>query len=191
MSVASSLITRASQAFYINLVIGAVFAPGYLFTLPSIDFQPSVPFGKKLRQMDWIGIVVFFAGTICFTMALSFGGSVYAWNSASEIVFWVMSGVLLIVMAVVTIYHPLVPKTARLYPGHFVKRPVLVNLQIQLFLITGVMLGVAYYIPLYFQFTRGDSALQAAVRLLPFIAMAVFFSLVNFFNDTATTEIYT
>ena len=167
------------QAFYINLVIGALFAPGYLFTLPSIDFQPNVSVGKKLKQMDWIGIVIFFAGTVCFTMAISFGGSVFAWNSASEIVFWVMSGILLIVMALVTVYHPLVPKEARLYPGHFLKRPVLVNLQLQLFLSTGIMLGVAYYIPLYFQFTRGDSALQAAVRLLPFIAMAVFFSLVN------------
>jgi MFS family permease len=31
-----------------------------------------------------------------------------------------------------------------------------------------------YYIPLYFQFTRGDSALKAAVRLLPVIFTLVF-----------------
>ena len=167
------------QAFYINLVIGALFAPAYLFTLPNIDFQTDVPLLQKLRKMDWIAIIIFFGGTTCFTMAISFGGTVYAWNSAAQIVFWCMSGILLIVMTLVTIYHPLVPEGDRLYPAHFVRRPVLVNLQIQLFLITGVMLGTAYYIPLYFQFTRGDSALQAAVRLLPFIAMAVFFSLVN------------
>lgn len=166
-------------AFYINLVIGAIFAPGYLFTLPSIDFQPNTSVLAKLRQMDWVGIVIFFGGTVCFTMAIAFGGTVYAWSSASEIIFWVFSGVLLIVMALVTRYHPFVPRAARLYPGHFVKRPVLVNLQLQLFLITGVMLGVAYYIPLFFQFTRGDSALKAAVRLLPFIFMTVFFSIVN------------
>ena len=32
-----------------------------------------------------------------------------------------------------------------------------------------------YYIPLFFQFTRGDSAIKAAVRLLPFIVLFVFF----------------
>jgi len=31
-----------------------------------------------------------------------------------------------------------------------------------------------YYVPLFFQFTRNDSALQAAVRLLPFIVVFIF-----------------
>jgi len=41
------------------------------------------------------------------------------------------------------------------------------------------MLGAAYYIPLHFQFAKGDSALEAGVRLLPYIAMTVTFSLLN------------
>lgn len=36
-----------------------------------------------------------------------------------------------------------------------------------------------YYIPLYFQFVRGDSALTAAVRLLPFIVLMVAFGFLN------------
>jgi hypothetical protein len=32
-----------------------------------------------------------------------------------------------------------------------------------------------YYVPLFFQFTRGDSAITAAVRLLPFICIMIFF----------------
>ncbi|KAL8779236.1 MAG: hypothetical protein Q9213_007043 [Squamulea squamosa] len=36
-----------------------------------------------------------------------------------------------------------------------------------------------YYIPLFFQLTLGDSALKAAVRLLPFICMLVLFALLN------------
>lgn len=31
-----------------------------------------------------------------------------------------------------------------------------------------------YYIPIFFQFTKGDSAIKAAVRLLPFVATMVF-----------------
>ena len=33
---------------------------------------------------------------------------------------------------------------------------------------------VLYYVPLFFQFTRGDNALDAAVRLLPFICVYIF-----------------
>lgn len=166
-------------SFYINLVIGAVFAPIYFLTLPQIDFGANLSLMQKLAKMDWIGMVVFFAGATCLTMAISFGGTTYAWNSGSEIAFWVVSGVLLIVMIAITIRPILVSKADRLYPGHFVRKPELVNLQLQLFLVTGVMMGTAYYIPLYFQFAREDSALRAAVRLLPFIAMAVSFCVIS------------
>jgi hypothetical protein len=94
----------------------------------------------KLRMMDWISIVVFFGGTTCFTMAVNFGGTVYAFNSGPEITLWVMTGVLLIVNIAVTIYHPGVTKENRMYPAHFLRRPVLINLQLQLFLVSGVML---------------------------------------------------
>lgn len=39
---------------------------------------------------------------------------------------------------------------------------------------TGLSLGV-YYIPIFFQFTKGDSAIKAAVRLLPFVTVSIFF----------------
>ncbi|CAG8975977.1 hypothetical protein HYALB_00012312 [Hymenoscyphus albidus] len=166
-------------AFYINLVIGAIFAPDYLFLLPSVDLKPDTSLMNKLKMMDWISLAIFFGGTTCFTMAVNFGGTVYAWNSGSEIALWVMTGVLLIAIIVTTIYHPGVTKENRMYPAHFLRRHVLVNLQLQLFLVSGVMLTTAYYIPLYFQFTKGDNAIQAAVRLLPFIFMIVTFSIVN------------
>lgn len=167
------------KSFYINLVIGAVFSPIYFLMLPQIDFGGNLSLAQKLAKMDWVGMVVFFAGATCLTMAISFGGTTYAWDSGSEIAFWVVSGVLLIVMILITVRPILVSKTDRLYPGHFVRKPELVNLQLQLFLVTGVMMGTAYYIPLYFQFAREDSALRAAVRLLPFIAMAVSFCVIS------------
>jgi hypothetical protein len=36
-----------------------------------------------------------------------------------------------------------------------------------------------YYIPLYFQFTSGDTSLHAAVRLLPFILIGIFSTMLN------------
>lgn len=44
-------------AFYINLVILAVFAPIYFIWLPAIPFVPEETFIGKFLAMDWTGIV--------------------------------------------------------------------------------------------------------------------------------------
>ncbi|CAF9916252.1 MAG: hypothetical protein HETSPECPRED_002805 [Heterodermia speciosa] len=165
--------------FYINLVIGALVAPAILFLLPSINFQPDISTMQRLLQTDWLGIV-FFAGLMCsFIMAISFGGSVFAWNSGSEIALWVVTGVLFIAFALTQAYHPFIEDRLKLYPTRFFKRPTLLMLQTCAFCAAFCLFIPTYYIPLFFQFARGDSALEAAVRLLPFISMVAVFSLIN------------
>ncbi|KAL8639970.1 MAG: hypothetical protein Q9228_003056 [Teloschistes exilis] len=166
-------------AFYINLIIGAVFAPAYLLLLPSIDLDAGTSFFKKLAKLDWVGTIVFIAFLLCLTMAMTFGGTLYPWNSGSEIALWVVTGVTFVLFALVTKFHPLASRQSRLYPAHFLKMPIMVNLQIQLALVSGTMLTVAYYLPLIYQFSDGDSAIRAGVRLLPFITLTVIFALLN------------
>ncbi|KAM5480781.1 Efflux pump dep3 [Microsporum canis] len=139
-------------AFYINLPIGAAFLPAYLFLIPSVDPQPSKSFKEKCKMIDWIMTTIFLGGSACLIMAITFGGVVYSWNSASTIVLWAMSAVLLIVSILVAKFHPGVNRENRLYPVHFLNRPILINLQIQMFLVSGIALATTYYIPLYFQF---------------------------------------
>ena len=57
----------------------------------------------------------------------------------------------------------------RVFPVHLIKRKEPVLLFIALSSAGPVIDTTIYYIPIYFQFTRGDSAIQAAVRLLPFV----------------------
>ncbi|KAL8791208.1 MAG: hypothetical protein Q9213_000165 [Squamulea squamosa] len=185
-------------AFYINLVIGALLAPVYIFLLPDIDFQRDASFVTKLKQVDWLGILFFDGAMASLIMAIDFGGSLFAWNSGSEITLWVVSGVLFIMFGLTQAYSPFVAVENKLYPTHFFRRPVLLNLQFQLFLASGILFvrrlalqalypqlllrilqGAAYYIPLLFQFAQGDSPLGAAVRLLPFIFMVAAFALIN------------
>ncbi|KAF7681037.1 mfs drug efflux transporter [Alternaria burnsii] len=166
-------------AFYINLVIGALFAPSYLWLLPGICLQPTKPLSQRLRQVDLIGTTVFLGGAVCFTMAISFSGSVYSWDSGSAITLWVMTGLLLIATIVLTLKHPLVTEESRLIPAHFFRSFHLVNLGLQMFFVSGIMLSGVYYVPLFFAFTKNDEAMQAGIRLLPFIALLVFTSLLN------------
>ncbi|EHK39352.1 hypothetical protein TRIATDRAFT_231166 [Trichoderma atroviride IMI 206040] len=167
--------------FYINLPIAGLFAPGYLFFLPSINAMPDVSFREKLRMQDWIGIIIFTAFCACFCMAGSFGGTLYEWNSGSEITLWVMTVVLLIAFIFVTIYHPFVPPEARMMPTQFMKNKDLFLLPLQAFLVAGSMMMSIYYTPLIFQFTKGDDPLQGGVRILPLICMIVFGCLLNGF----------
>lgn len=82
------------------------------------------------KQTDWLGIIGF-AGAMCtFVMAVSFGGSVYAWSSTSEIILWVLTGVLIIAFGLTQRFHPLVSKEHKLYPTHFLNNPTLVVLQV-------------------------------------------------------------
>ncbi|CAG9956740.1 unnamed protein product [Clonostachys rosea f. rosea IK726] len=166
-------------AFYINLVIGAVFAPAYIFLLPNIQLLAGKPLVQRLSMLDWVGTTIFIAGSVCFTMAITFSGLTYPWSSGSAIALWVMTGVLLLCTIAVTIWHPLSTKEGRLIPAHFFRRPEILNLALQTFLASGVMLSGAYYIPLFFAFTEGDEAMEAGIRLLPFICLLVFFSLAN------------
>ncbi|OOQ83528.1 putative polyketide synthase [Penicillium brasilianum] len=165
--------------FYINLLIAALFAPVYFFLLPNIDAQPTATLIQKHKQVDWVSIVFLNGFITCFVMAINFGGAVYAWNSAQEIVLWVMTGVIFVGFLLVQYFHPLVTKEQVLFPGHLLKRPLMLNLTVQMILSSGVLQGAIYYIPLFFEFAKSDAALEAAVRLLPYVFMLVAGCLIN------------
>nr|ART34992.1 putative Major Facilitator Superfamily transporter [Fusarium babinda] len=167
--------------FYVNLPIGAVFAPAYFLLFPNADPDPTLSFEEKVRLIDWANAVIFLAGSACLTVALTFGGVIYSFQSGTIIALWTISGVLLVAFIVLLKLHPLVSKENRLYPLHFFKQLTLVNMQLQVFLSSGIILAMTYYIPLYFQFIKGDGALEAGVRLLPLIMFMVAVSMLNGF----------
>ncbi|PVH86320.1 MFS transporter [Cadophora sp. DSE1049] len=167
--------------FYINLIIGAVFAPAYILLFPQVVPQPNHTFKQRCGMIDWTMVVVFLAGSCVFTMAISFGGTVYSWDSATVIALWTVAGVLFFVSIALTVYYPWVVKEHRLYPAHFLKKPILVTLQIQVYLSSGIVLALTYYIPIFFQFVRGDGPLDAGIRLLPLIISMVVITMINAF----------
>jgi MFS family permease len=65
-------------------------------------------------------------------------------------------------------------KERRVFPVEMLFLRTTVLLFIEIATASTLAFVTLYYIPLYFQFTRGDSALKAAVRLLPVIFTLVF-----------------
>ncbi|KAI8286183.1 Efflux pump patC [Colletotrichum sp. SAR 10_98] len=170
-------------AFYINLPIGGLAAPVYLWMLPSPDPQPGASLWQRLKEIDWIGAPLMLGAIICFTMGISFGGVMYDWDSGQETALFVVAGVLFIVFGLQQAYCIGTTKERRLFPVELIVSRKYYRTIILMFCITasgGCAIFVpVYFIPVFFQFTRGDSAIDAAVRLLPFIILAVFVTLLQ------------
>ncbi|KAI9682290.1 MAG: hypothetical protein M1817_000344 [Caeruleum heppii] len=166
-------------AFYINLVIGGVFAPVYIFLLPSVDPRPNVPTRKRFVELDYVGTVIMVGAFVSGVMAISFGGIVYPWRSGRIIGLFVCSGVLFILFGMQQGWSIFTTTERRIFPVAFLKRWSLIVLFAQTACAVTAVFTPIYFIPIFFQFTKGDTALDAGVRLLPFVCLLVFACLLN------------
>lgn len=112
-------------------------------------------------------------------MGISFGGVVYAWNSASTVALFIVALFLFIGLASQQILALGTTEERRLFPLPFLKSKEMVILFIQIASSGTVTFVPIYFIPLFYQLSRGDSAIQAGLRLLPFILLLVTMSMVN------------
>ena len=166
-------------AFYLNLCIGALFAPIYIFILPGYDPRRQQKIVSRFREFDYPGSVLSIAALVCIIMAINFGGTLYAWNSGQIIALFVLAGVLSLVFAFQQSRPYLTKAALCVFPVPFLKNKEAVLLFILMSVCNAGGFIPVYYIPTYFQFTRGDSPLSSAVRLLPLIALVSFTILVN------------
>jgi hypothetical protein len=135
------------QAFYINLVIGAVFSPVYVFLLPSFDPKPKATVAERFLMIDWLGIVLCAGALACLVMGIDFGGVQWAWGSGSSIALFVVAGVLLVAFGAQQTFLILCTEKTRLFPVHFLKRRSLVVL----FILNSEFDNPLLFLPHYFR----------------------------------------
>ncbi|KAL4789040.1 major facilitator superfamily domain-containing protein [Aspergillus venezuelensis] len=173
-------------AFYINLCIGGLFTPVFLFMIPSIDPRPGASTKARLAEVDWLGTIVFIGANVCIIMAIAFGGVLYPWGDSRIIGMFVGAGVLFILFFLQQRFTVLTSYTARVFPMQYLRNKEMVIVFIQTAAAGTSCFIPIYFIPIFFQFVRGDGALDAAVRLLPFIVPMVVFNLLNGWVLSAT-----
>ncbi|KAK6436652.1 hypothetical protein LTR95_007154 [Oleoguttula sp. CCFEE 5521] len=165
-------------AFYINLPLAGLLSPVYLFVFPSFSLRPQESIIAKLKALDWTGAVLNGATFVLFMIALTFSGSTYAWNSGPAIALWVIWAAVLMTFILQQAFAVFTTPVDRIFPVHFLKSKELILLYVCTSCAAAANAATLYYIPLFFSFTHGDTALQVAVRLLPFIIMFIFFVMV-------------
>ncbi|KAH7396378.1 putative MFS aflatoxin efflux pump [Pyrenochaeta sp. MPI-SDFR-AT-0127] len=150
--------------FYLNLPIGGVVMVVRAFTIKVPNSKPpNLSATGKLLQLDPLGALCLVPGVICLVLALQWGGQAYAWNSGRVVALLVVMSLLLLSFVAVQI---LTPKTAMVPPRLFRQRSVVAGLW-QMFFVGAGMYVIIYYLPVWFQGIKGDSAVTAGIKLLP------------------------
>ncbi|KAA8651074.1 hypothetical protein EYZ11_012639 [Aspergillus tanneri] len=164
-------------SFYINLCVGGLFTPVYIFLLPSLHPQTNkTPTLERIKKLDLVGSSILMGAFAAGVIGVNFAGAMYPWSAPGIIVALVLGGVLFILFGIQQTYCIFTTESTRLFPVELVewRRPLM-----NLLFICGSCAGVCvtvptYIIPLYFQFTASDESLQSGVRLLPFVCLLVF-----------------
>ncbi|KAK4446595.1 efflux pump roqT [Podospora aff. communis PSN243] len=160
-------------AFYINLVIGAVVAPIFLFFLPVIHPVQGKSIRSRLVTIDILGHVLVAATWVLFTVAFSFAGIQWPWSDGRSIALIVVFGVLLLATTFQQYFTLLTTIATRAVPAHLLPSRTQTLLLLGTATASATLSVVVYYVPIYFQFVHGDSPIQAALRLLPFIIIVI------------------
>ncbi|KAF5133483.1 Rubrofusarin-specific efflux pump aurT [Metarhizium anisopliae] len=162
--------------FYLNLPVGAVaFALLFLFMHPADPKHEPAALKQQLVRLDPLGTFFFVPSVICLLLALQWGGSTYAWGSWRIILLLVMFGLAALAFAAVQVQ---MPETAALPVRLIKQRTVLAGTFYMLFLAGGMML-VVYYLPLWFQATKGVDPVKSGVYTIPLVLSLVVASIVS------------
>jgi EmrB/QacA subfamily drug resistance transporter len=162
--------------FYINLPIGAVVISILVFILhlPPQPRKPTTTW-QKINQLDPLGTLCLLPGVICLLLALQWGGTTYAWKSGRIIALFVIFGILMIAFIAIQIWKQ---ENATVPPHIFMQRTIFAGFFYTIF-IAGAMMTLVYYLPLWFQAVKGDSAVKSGLASLPIILGLVVASILS------------
>ncbi|CAO3683126.1 unnamed protein product [Umbelopsis vinacea] len=156
--------------FYVNLPIGGVALAVIFFFLKLPHPKTSVL--EKLKSIDFAGTALLIAAVVALLLPTEWGGVTYAWNSPIIIGLYCAGGVLVIIFLVMERWvaqNPVIP--LRLFS---MRSPVFI-FAASFFFGMAFFTGI-YYLPIYFQAVRGDSATSAGLELLPYMLGVVLFN---------------
>ncbi|MEO5951413.1 MAG: MDR family MFS transporter [Chloroflexia bacterium] len=142
--------------FYVNLPIGAIALAVLLVSFPAEDKK------HVEKSIDWLGAGALVASITPLLMALSFGGSEWAWGSWQVIGAFIMSAVFLALFLFIEskAKEPIIPLD-------IFKNDIMRVSSITVFM-TGVgMFGAIIFIPLFIQAIQGDSATSSGNAVTP------------------------
>ncbi|KAM7219719.1 Major facilitator superfamily domain containing protein [Rhypophila decipiens] len=159
--------------FWINVPCGVcviillyIFVP---FRSASNPANISLPLGEKIRHMDMGGTVVFIGAICCLLLALTWGGTLYAWNDSKSIG-------LLVGFALLTIglcYWLWRQGEEAMIPLRVLRQRSLSMGSLVLFCLGLMTQTYSFYLPIFFQSGQGVSTTESGIRIIAMIAPVI------------------
>ncbi len=164
--------TRWRWIFYINVPVGLIAVAALLIFLPAtLSIRTSTWNGwKSVRQIDFLGATFCAAATICLLLGLTWGGEqISAWTSP-RVLAMLAAGILLLVLFLFTerkASEPILPLD--------LFRNSIFSVSATLALLQNMtLLGLALYLPLFFQGVLAIAPTSAGLIMTPFsVSMVV------------------
>ncbi|KAF9431386.1 hypothetical protein BGZ76_000374 [Entomortierella beljakovae] len=150
-------------SFWINIPIVAI-----SIAFISINLNLPTPKGSlsdKLRRIDYLGSILLMISVILILLPLSWGGSKYEWSDGRVI------GLLVAGFAVGGIFvlaEWKIPKEP-IIPIHLFKIRNLWSTYGSLFFSGMAFFGILFYLPIYFQVVKNESATVGGLETVPFV----------------------
>ncbi|HEY0940858.1 MAG TPA: MDR family MFS transporter [Steroidobacter sp.] len=150
--------------FYVNLPLGALALFMIVYRMPALRKGGG-------GAIDYLGAVLIVLTAATALLALSLGGTQYAWDSPEIVGLFAMSAVALAIFL-------WVEQRARepILSLHLFGIPAFRMATLAAFVMSMSFLGVVMFMPLYMQLVQGASATQSGVYLMPLILAMIFSS---------------
>ncbi|KAL3444374.1 major facilitator superfamily domain-containing protein [Aspergillus insuetus] len=168
--------------FLINLPTGAITIIILVFFFHPPSSKPNTDSStlpqsllQKLDALDLPGCAIFVPSIVMFFLALQWGGSEYAWSSATIIGLFIGFGLSIALFVAWEIYR----SDTAMIPFNLLKgRSIALSICFALLVMGGYIVPV-YYLPEWFQIVRGASPMRSGVMLLPSVVTQVFAAMIS------------
>ncbi|KAI1311872.1 hypothetical protein EDD11_003310 [Mortierella claussenii] len=150
-------------AFFINLPIGAITIAAVIKLLHLPHSKGS--FREKMKRVDVLGSLSLVVGLVLILLPLNWGGSTYEWNSPLVIGLFCAGAAVLLVFCLIEWKQAIEP----IIPFRMFRSRTNTAVFLTCFFIGMGFFGIMFFMPLYFQIVRQESATASGLEMLPLI----------------------
>ncbi|KGO68310.1 Major facilitator superfamily domain, general substrate transporter [Penicillium italicum] len=159
--------------FWINLPFGVLTGLVILlFFKDSTSPKPKTSRFGHLRRMDPLGVLTFIPAVVSLLLCLHWGGTKYSWSNARIIVLFVLFGVFGFAWCIIQTWK----QDDATVPPRLLKNRNVLGAVIHATFLGGSFFVFGYYLPIWFQAVKEDSASQSGINNLPMVVAMIVFS---------------
>lgn len=118
-----------------------------------------------MKQLDPLGLLFLVPSMVCLILALQWGGTTDPWSAPRVIGLLATFAILLIAFILIEV---MTPDTA-MAPMRVVLNRSVGGSMLFIFLVSGAMMVVVYYLSIWFQAAQGQSAKESGIRTVPLV----------------------